>query len=69
MVYVCEDGVGDGGGVHEIVPVASTEYAAPAKRPRYSVLDNAKLRGLGLDVMKDWRDGLARFVRLKYGQG
>ena len=29
----------------EIEPVPSTVYAAPAKRPRYSVLDNAKLRG------------------------
>ena len=51
---------------HEIVAVASSEYAAPAKRPRYSVLDNAKLRGLSLDVMGDWRVGLARYVKAKY---
>jgi len=51
---------------HEIEPVASSVYAAPAKRPRYSVLDNAKLRGLHLDVMKPWRDGLERYVKAKY---
>jgi dTDP-4-dehydrorhamnose reductase len=52
-----------------IEPVASSAYAAPAKRPRYSVLDNAKLRGLGLDRMRGWREGLARYVRVKYGAG
>jgi dTDP-4-dehydrorhamnose reductase len=54
---------------HTIEPVASSVYAAPAKRPRYSVLDNAKLRGLGLDVMKPWWEGLERFVGVKYGAG
>jgi len=53
---------------HEIEPVASSAYAAPAKRPRYSVLDNAKLRGLHLDRMKPWREGLERYVNLKYGK-
>jgi dTDP-4-dehydrorhamnose reductase len=51
---------------HEIEPVASTVYAAPAKRPRYSVLDNAKLRGLHLDMMKPWQEGLERYVKAKY---
>ena len=52
---------------HTIEPVPSSVYAAPAKRPRYSVLDNAKLRAIGLDQMKSWEDGLARFVGEKYG--
>ncbi|MGN6368509.1 MAG: dTDP-4-dehydrorhamnose reductase [Phycisphaerae bacterium] len=51
---------------HTIEPVASSVYAAPAKRPRYSVLDNAKLRGLGLDRMRSWEEGLERFVKAKY---
>jgi dTDP-4-dehydrorhamnose reductase len=50
-----------------IEPVASSTYAAPAKRPRYSVLDNAKLRALGLDHMRTWREGLERYVAAKYG--
>ena len=52
---------------HTIEPVPSSVYAAPAKRPRYSVLDNAKLRAVGLDRMRGWEEGLARFVKAKYG--
>jgi len=51
---------------HEIEPVPSSAYAAPAKRPRYSVLDNEKLRKLHLDKMRPWREGLERYVRAKY---
>jgi dTDP-4-dehydrorhamnose reductase len=51
---------------HTIEPVASSAYAAPAKRPAYSVLDNARLRGLGIDVMGGWREGLERFLKAKY---
>ena len=51
---------------HEIEPVASAVYAAAAKRPGYSVLDNSKLRSLGLDIMHPWREGLERYVRAKY---
>jgi dTDP-4-dehydrorhamnose reductase len=51
---------------HTIEPVPSTAYAAPAKRPRYSVLDNAKLRATGLDVMRSWEDSLRRYVTIKY---
>jgi dTDP-4-dehydrorhamnose reductase len=51
---------------HEIKPVPSSAYPTPAKRPRYSVLDNAKLRAAGLDVMRDWRESLARYITAKY---
>lgn len=51
---------------HTIDPVPSTVYAAPAKRPNYSVLDNARLRALGLDIMRDWRESLREFVAKKY---
>ncbi len=51
---------------HPVEPVPSSTYAAPAKRPRYSVLDNAKLRAAGLDRMGPWEEALARFVREKY---
>jgi dTDP-4-dehydrorhamnose reductase len=54
---------------HEIEPVPSSVYAAPAQRPRYSVLDNAKLRHLQLDVMRPWGEGLARYVKTKYNKG
>jgi dTDP-4-dehydrorhamnose reductase len=51
---------------HTIEPVPSSVYAAPAQRPRYSVLDNAKLRALGLDQMRSWEEGLKRFIAAKY---
>jgi dTDP-4-dehydrorhamnose reductase len=51
---------------HTIEPVPSSVYAAPAQRPRYSVLDNAKLRALGLDQMRSWEEGLQRFLAAKY---
>ena len=51
---------------HPIEAVPSSAYAAAAKRPRYSVLDNTKLRAASLDVIQDWRIGLERYVRTKY---
>ena len=51
---------------HTIEPVASSVYAALAKRPAYSVLDNAKLRAAGLDTMRPWRESLERYVRTNY---
>lgn len=52
---------------HPIEPVSTAAFAAAAKRPRYSVLDNAKLRAVNLDVMEPWQVGLERYVRIKYG--
>jgi dTDP-4-dehydrorhamnose reductase len=51
---------------HEIEPVTSSTYVTPAKRPRYSVLENAKLRALGLDIMRPWQESLTRYIQLKY---
>ncbi len=51
---------------HPIEPVSSNEFAAPARRPDYSVLDNARLRHLGMDIMTGWRSGLQRYIEKKY---
>ena len=51
---------------HPIAPVSSGEFAAPAHRPSYSVLDNARLRKEGIDIMTDWRTSLRRYVEKKY---
>ncbi len=51
---------------HDIQGVPSAAYAAPARRPAYSVLDNAKLRALGMDIMGPWQESLQRYVRNKY---
>ncbi len=57
-------------GIHyPITSVSSDEFAAPAHRPRYSVLDNAHLRSAGLDMMTDWQSGLKRYIEKKYSPG
>ncbi|MEI7766415.1 MAG: sugar nucleotide-binding protein, partial [Phycisphaerae bacterium] len=52
---------------HPIEPVPSSTWAAAALRPTYSVLDNARLRSMGMDIMAPWEESLRRYVREKYG--
>ncbi len=47
----------------DLKPVSSQEFAAPARRPAYSVLRHDHLAALGLDDMPGWREGLARYLR------
>ncbi|MBZ0158631.1 dTDP-4-dehydrorhamnose reductase [Candidatus Methylomirabilis sp.] len=42
-------------------------FGAPARRPAYSVLDNANLRSLGLDDLRYWRDALADYLAERKG--
>jgi dTDP-4-dehydrorhamnose reductase len=44
-------------------PTSVTEFAAPVKRPFYSVLDNAFLRAQGIDRMRPWREALTDYMR------
>jgi dTDP-4-dehydrorhamnose reductase len=44
-------------------PTTSELYKTPAIRPRYSVLDNARLKELGLNQMRPWRDALAAYLK------
>lgn len=45
------------------VPITSAEFAAPAVRPPYSVLENAALQKLGIDRMRLWRQALEEYLR------
>ncbi|GIL00639.1 MAG: putative dTDP-4-dehydrorhamnose reductase [Alphaproteobacteria bacterium] len=50
------------GRVPRLTAIASADYPSPARRPRFSVLDNeraAKVFGVGL---RDWRDGVGDCV-------
>lgn len=45
-----------------VLPIASSEYPAKARRPAYSVLDSSALaRALGIELVA-WRDNLRRFL-------
>lgn len=46
-----------------LIPISSATLGAPARRPAYSVLDNTRLRALGLDCMPPWQDALARYLQ------
>jgi dTDP-4-dehydrorhamnose reductase len=41
---------------------SAARFPATVRRPPYSVLDNARLREAGLDIMPDWRDALRRYL-------
>ncbi len=51
----------------DLTPVSQSTWAAPAKRPTYSVLDNRMLRLLNLDFFDDWHHDLDLFLS-EYGQ-
>ena len=45
-----------------VEPCDSSAYPRPATRPGNSILDNARLRQAGLEVMVDWREDLDDFL-------
>jgi len=47
----------------DLSPTTSAAFKSPARRPAYSVLDNARLRTLGLDDLKDWRNALQEYLQ------
>jgi len=46
-------------------PTTSELYKTPAIRPRYSVLENARLKQLALNEMRHWRDALTAYLKEK----
>jgi dTDP-4-dehydrorhamnose reductase len=46
----------------DLSPIPSSAYAAPARRPAYSVLDHAALRSLGIASPRPWREALAAYL-------
>lgn len=48
-------------------PTTAQNHKTPARRPAYSVLENHRLKQDGLNVMPDWRQGLAGYLKEKHG--
>ena len=48
-----------------LTPISSEELAAPARRPRFSVMENAALKSLGLAPLRSWDEALEAYLREK----
>ena len=46
-----------------VEPITTAEFAAPAPRPAYSVLDTAAYHRLGGPVMPDWKEALGEYFQ------
>lgn len=47
----------------QVMPVTTTEFPRPAKRPAHSVLDNHMLRMTVGDPMREWKESLADYLQ------
>ena len=57
-------------GIETAVKPTSTEsYGAPAARPLYTVLDNSRIRSLGIAEMPPWEDALEGYLARRAGPG
>ena len=45
-----------------VIPVSSSEFPRPAKRPAYSVLDNYMLKMTVGDPMRNWQEALTEYL-------
>ncbi len=49
----------------ECLPISSLELPTLARRPKYSVLENKRLKEIGLDLMSDWETALKKYLEDK----
>lgn len=47
----------------DLHPCSTADYPTPARRPAYSVLDGARRRTLGPDLMPDWQEALREVIQ------
>lgn len=48
----------------EVIPVTSEEFVRPAKRPKWSVLENKNLKLVGKNVFRQWEDSLNEYLKM-----
>lgn len=46
----------------QVIPCTTQEFIRPAPRPAYSVLENARLKNLGLNIMSNWKNAFKDFL-------
>ncbi|MBI3666267.1 MAG: dTDP-4-dehydrorhamnose reductase [Acidobacteria bacterium] len=56
---------GEAGIRAEITPTSEKEYPTPARRPKYSVLSNAKMEAAGLDPMPPLEQTLREYLKAR----
>ncbi len=49
----------------DLTPTTTADYGAAANRPAYSVLENTRLRDLGIEQPRHWREALTDYLELK----
>ena len=49
----------------DFAPTTRAEYGAIARRPAFSVLENSRLKEIGLAQPRPWQEALADYLRLK----
>ena len=47
-----------------VAPVTSTEFVRPAKRPAWSVLENANLKKIQKNLFRNWEDSLREYLNV-----
>ncbi len=50
-----------------VTPVATTEFQRPARRPKFSVLDNYMLKLAGLNNFRKWEEALEEYLEVDVG--
>lgn len=51
----------------DLQPCTTEEYPRPAPRPKFSVLENGRLKEIGENLMPDWRDAFSKFIEQEKG--
>ena len=52
---------------HNLAPCPTSEYPTAAMRPRCAILENAALKEINLNRMRDWRADLRDFAQRNRG--
>jgi len=46
----------------DVTPCTTEEFPRPAPRPHFSVLENARFKAMGINIMPDWKEAFKEFL-------